>query len=75
MGAQHSGLLHLALSTWALLEFGPAVESAYGTLGFSMIYVIGGLYGNLLSFFHTPQGTVGGSVSYPYFSLGLICSL
>jgi membrane associated rhomboid family serine protease len=55
----HAGLLHLGLSTWALLEFGPAVESAYGTLGFSMIYLIGGLYGNLLSFFHTPQGTVG----------------
>ncbi|KAG0556617.1 hypothetical protein M758_11G065500 [Ceratodon purpureus] len=57
----HSGLLHLGLSTWALLEFGPAVESAYGTLGFSMIYVVGGLFGNLLSFFHTPQGTVGGT--------------
>jgi membrane associated rhomboid family serine protease len=57
----HSGLLHLGLSTWALLEFGPAVESAYGTLGFAMIYLLGGAYGNLLSFFHTPQGTVGGS--------------
>ncbi|XP_024404014.1 uncharacterized protein [Physcomitrium patens] len=57
----HSGFLHLGLSTWALLEFGPAVGSAFGTLGFSAIYLLGGLYGNLLSFFHTPQGTVGGS--------------
>lgn len=65
LGMQHAGLLHLGLSTWALLEFGPAVESAYGTLGFSMIYLIGGLYGNLLSFFHTPQGTVGATVSSP----------
>ena len=62
VGIQHSGLLHLGLSTWALLSFGPAVESAYGTLGFGMVYLIGGLFGNLMSFFHTPQGTVGGTV-------------
>jgi membrane associated rhomboid family serine protease len=62
---QHSSLVHIGLSTWALLSFGPGVESAYGSVGFGMIYLIGGLFGNLMSFFHTPQGTVGGTVSLP----------
>jgi len=57
----HSSLVHIGLSTWALLSFGPGVESAYGSVGFGMIYLIGGLFGNLMSFFHTPQGTVGGT--------------
>jgi membrane associated rhomboid family serine protease len=61
----HSSLVHIGLSTWALLSFGPGVESAYGSVGFGMIYLIGGLFGNLMSFFHTPQGTVGGTVSLP----------
>ncbi|KAJ7553812.1 hypothetical protein O6H91_06G113900 [Diphasiastrum complanatum] len=57
----HSGLLHIGLGSWALLSFGPPVERAYGPLGFCMIYLIGGIFGNLLSFFHTPEGTVGGT--------------
>lgn len=62
---QHASLLHVGLGSWALLSFGPAVESAYGTLGFSMIYFLGGLLGNLTSFFHTTEWTVGGTVSHP----------
>ncbi len=61
---QHSSLVHIGLSTWALLSYGPGVESVYGSIGFGMIYLIGGLFGNLLSFFHTPEGTVGGTVSF-----------
>ncbi|CAM6092963.1 unnamed protein product [Calypogeia fissa] len=57
----HASLLHIGLGSWALLSFGPAVESAYGTLGFSMIYFLGGLFGDLTSFFHTTEWTVGGT--------------
>lgn len=57
----HASLLHIGLGSWALLSFGPAVESAYGTLGFSMIYLLGGLFGDLTSFFHTSEWTVGGT--------------
>ncbi|KAL3699808.1 hypothetical protein R1sor_017830 [Riccia sorocarpa] len=57
----HASFLHVALGSWALLSFGPAVESAYGTYGFAMIYFLGGIFGNLMSFFHTNEWTVGGS--------------
>lgn len=57
----HSGLLHVAFSSWALLTFGPLVDRAYGSFAFCMIYFLGGVCGNLMSFFHTPDATVGGT--------------
>ncbi|BFI25804.1 hypothetical protein MPTK2_1g24540 [Marchantia polymorpha subsp. ruderalis] len=57
----HASLLHVGLGSWALLSFGPAVESAYGTLGFAMIYFLGGIFGDLMSFYHTTEWTVGGT--------------
>jgi len=57
----HSGLLHIAFSSWALLTFGPLVDTAYGSFAFCMIYFLGGVCGNLMSFFHTPDATVGGT--------------
>ncbi|KAL2652059.1 hypothetical protein R1flu_020187 [Riccia fluitans] len=57
----HASILHVGLGSWALLSFGPAVESAYGTFGFAMIYFLGGIFGNLTSFFHTNEWTVGGT--------------
>ncbi|GLJ07978.1 hypothetical protein SUGI_0078910 [Cryptomeria japonica] len=57
----HSGLLHVAFSSWALLTFGPLVDRAYGSLAFCMIYFLGGICGNLMSFFHTPDATIGGT--------------
>lgn len=57
----HSGLLHVAFSSWAILTFGPLVDRAYGSFAFCMIYFLGGVCGNLMSFFHTPDATVGGT--------------
>lgn len=57
----HSGLLHVAFSSWAILRFGPLVDRAYGSFAFCMIYFLGGVCGNLMSFFHTPDATVGGT--------------
>lgn len=57
----HSGFFHVALSTWALLFFGPQVENVFGPLAFCMIYFLGGLCGNMFSFFFTPAATVGGT--------------
>lgn len=57
----HSGLLHVALSSWALLTFGPQVCRIYGSFTFFLIYILGGISGNLISFLHTAEPTVGGT--------------
>ncbi|KAK9271676.1 hypothetical protein L1049_002039 [Liquidambar formosana] len=57
----HSGLFHVALDCWALLTFGPQVSRIYGSFTFFLIYILGGISGNLTSFLHTPEPTVGGT--------------
>ncbi|XVE77420.1 hypothetical protein DITRI_Ditri13aG0061100 [Diplodiscus trichospermus] len=57
----HSGILHVALGCWALLSFGPQVCRHYGSFTFFLIYLVGGISGNLISFLHTPEPTVGGT--------------
>ncbi|KAJ0255087.1 RHOMBOID-like protein 9 [Hirschfeldia incana] len=57
----HSGIPHVALSSWALLTFGPKVCRDYGLLNFCLICILGGVSGNFMSFLHTPDPTVGGT--------------
>ncbi|KAI3519288.1 hypothetical protein L1887_08317 [Cichorium endivia] len=57
----HTDILHVGLGCWALLIFGPKVCRAYGPFTFFLIYILGGLSGNLTSFLHTPDPTVGGT--------------
>ncbi|PKI69914.1 hypothetical protein CRG98_009789 [Punica granatum] len=57
----HSGVFHMALGCWALLTFGPKVCRGYGPFTFFLIYLLGGISGNLTSFLHTPELTVGGT--------------
>ncbi|XP_072998336.1 RHOMBOID-like protein 9, chloroplastic isoform X1 [Typha latifolia] len=57
----HSGFLHVALSCWMLISFGPQVSRGYGQLTFFLIYLLGGVCGNLTSFIHTPELTVCGT--------------
>ncbi|XP_058751264.1 RHOMBOID-like protein 9, chloroplastic [Vicia villosa] len=57
----HAGILHLGLSCWALVSFGPQVCKSYGSLTFFLIYILGGVSGNIASFLHTPDPTVGGT--------------
>ncbi|RLM80794.1 hypothetical protein C2845_PM12G08490 [Panicum miliaceum] len=64
---EHSGFLHVALGCWVLLIFGPRVCRAYGQMPFFLIYILGGICGNLTSFAHTPEITVCGTG--PVFSL------
>lgn len=52
----------MALGCWGLLTFGPQVCKGYGSFTFFLIYVLGGISGNLTSFLHTPEPTVGGTV-------------
>ncbi|KAJ9682925.1 hypothetical protein PVL29_018782 [Vitis rotundifolia] len=57
----HSGIFHVALGCWVLLTFGPQVCRGYGSFTFFLIYILGGISGNLTSFLHTPDLTVGGT--------------
>ncbi|KAK9114818.1 hypothetical protein Syun_021615 [Stephania yunnanensis] len=57
----HYGILHVALSCWVLLSFGPQVCKGYGSCTFLLLYILGGISGNLTSFIHTPDPTVGGT--------------
>nr|XP_027187088.1 RHOMBOID-like protein 9, chloroplastic isoform X2 [Cicer arietinum] len=57
----HAGIFHMALSCWALVSFGPQVCKGYGSFTFFLIYILGGVSGNLASFLHTPDPTVGGT--------------
>ncbi|XP_016555188.1 RHOMBOID-like protein 9, chloroplastic isoform X2 [Capsicum annuum] len=57
----HSGVLHIALGCWVLLNFGPQVCKAYGSFAFFLIYLLGGISGNLISYLHTAEPTVGGT--------------
>ncbi|CAN0878351.1 RHOMBOID-like protein 9, chloroplastic [Linum grandiflorum] len=63
----HSGVLHVAFGCWSLVTFGPEVCRRYGSFTFLLIYVLGGLSGNLTSFLHTPDPSVGGTG--PVFSI------
>ncbi|XP_050384011.1 RHOMBOID-like protein 9, chloroplastic [Argentina anserina] len=57
----HAGLIHIAIGSWGLVTFGPKVCRGYGSFTFFLIYMLGGISGNLISFLHTPEPTVGGT--------------
>ncbi|CAL9054634.1 unnamed protein product [Musa banksii] len=57
----HSGFLHVALGCWVLLTLGTEVCKGYGPFAFFLIYILGGICGNLTSFLHTPELTVCGT--------------
>ena len=45
----HIGLLHFGMNTMALLDFGPRVESTYGSPRFLFLYVFTGIFGFVTS--------------------------
>ena len=45
----HIGLLHFGMNTLVLLDFGPRVESAYGSARFLFLYLFTGIFGNVAS--------------------------
>uniref|UniRef100_A0A0E0G5T4 Peptidase S54 rhomboid domain-containing protein n=1 Tax=Oryza nivara TaxID=4536 RepID=A0A0E0G5T4_ORYNI len=61
IASPHSGFLHIALGCWVLLIFGPRVSRAYGQTTFLLMYILGGVCGNLTSYLHTSELTVCGT--------------
>ncbi|UOQ93737.1 rhomboid family intramembrane serine protease [Halobacillus shinanisalinarum] len=57
----HIGTLHLLMNMLALYYLGAAVERIYGTLRFTFIYFLAGIFGGLASFMLNPQVAAGAS--------------
>jgi rhomboid protease GluP len=58
----HGGLLHIGMNMWCLVDLGPQVESLFSTTKFTVLYLVTGVVGFLLSLLWSPYGiSVGAS--------------
>ncbi|MBH0229874.1 rhomboid family intramembrane serine protease [Halobacillus yeomjeoni] len=57
----HIGVVHLLMNMLALFYLGMAVERIYGTLRFTVIYFMAGVFGGVASFMLNPQVAAGAS--------------
>lgn len=57
----HIGVLHLLFNLYALNALGPLVEGYFGHVRFSVIYLLGGLFGSLASYAFSPNPSAGAS--------------
>jgi len=58
----HAGFLHLAFNAWALWVLGRLTERLLGSVAFTLLYLLSGIGGNLLSLLINPlQVSVGAS--------------
>lgn len=59
----HGSLLHIGFNMYALYIFGRGLEKRYGTLRFAMLYFMGALAGNTLSFLLSSSPSLGASTA------------
>lgn len=53
----HIGLVHILFNMYMLFAFGPVVEARFGTGRFTLVYLLSGLFGSLVSaLWHAAQG-------------------
>jgi len=58
----HLDLLHIGMNMWCLVDLGPEVESLFSTTKFTVLYLVTGVAGFLLSLWWRPMGmSVGAS--------------
>lgn len=57
----HGGILHLLFNAYALYVIGRQVETIYGPLRFSVVYLCAGLAGSVASMLLTPAPSLGAS--------------
>ncbi|APH04385.1 rhomboid family intramembrane serine protease [Bacillus weihaiensis] len=57
----HIGFFHLLMNSFALYYIGPAVERAFGSLKFLLIYLIAGIGGSVASFAFSTSVSAGAS--------------
>ena len=59
----HGSLLHIGFNMYALYIFGRGLEKRYGTMRFAMLYFMGALAGNTLSYLLSPNPSLGASTA------------
>jgi rhomboid protease GluP len=59
----HGGLAHIGFNMYALLSFGSGLERHFGHGRFLLLYVLGALGGNVMSFLFTDAVSVGASTA------------
>jgi len=58
----HSGLLHIGMNMWCLVDLGPEVESLFSATKFTVLYLVTGVAGFIISLWWSPFGvSVGAS--------------
>ncbi|MGH2522224.1 MAG: rhomboid family intramembrane serine protease [Anaerolineales bacterium] len=57
----HASVLHIAFNAYALYNLGAQVETFYGPLRFSLLYLLAGLSGSVASLIFSPAPSVGAS--------------
>jgi membrane associated rhomboid family serine protease len=57
----HIGFLHLLTNTFGLLIFGRIVERYFGSLNFTLIYLLAGVFGNIASYAVLSTGVGAGA--------------
>ena len=57
----HIGFLHLLTNTFGLLIFGRIVERYFGSLNFTLIYLLAGVFGNIASYAVLSAGVGAGA--------------
>jgi len=59
----HGSFLHIGFNMYALYMIGPMLEKKYGFWPFISLYLVGGLWGNTLSFLLSPNPSLGASTA------------
>jgi rhomboid protease GluP len=59
----HGSILHILFNMYALFVIGPAVERSYGHMRYLMLYLLGGLAGNVASFWLSAAPSLGASTA------------
>jgi len=59
----HGSVLHIGFNMYALFIIGPMLERKYGFWPFIGLYLVGGLWGNTLSFLLSPNPSLGASTA------------
>jgi len=59
----HGSIIHLSFNMYAIYSIGPSLERKYGSTSFILLYIIGALFGNVVSFLFSPNVSLGASTA------------
>ena len=59
----HGSIIHLSFNMYAIYSIGPSLERKYGSTSFILLYIIGAVFGNIVSFLFSPNVSLGASTA------------